>query len=130
MGPHPPLKCRQKAIPAAHYPGKMNHAIAEVIHRSFTTGIKRKMTANLNSQKVDVHGRNVSDLPIPKMLKHTPDEVSVEQVVGGLRNPYSSLNVVPGLINLGVQVRNCIKSFCDRHPGIKKKFLGSLGHSC
>lgn len=151
VGPHPPLKGRQKAIPAecwvesmlrdveppgpfltkstAHYPGEMNRAIAEVFHRSFSTGVKRKMTADVKSQKVDAPLRNVSDLPIPKMLKHTPDEAFVEQVVGGLRKPYNSLNAVPGLINIGVQVRNCIRSFCDRYPGIKRKFLDSVGHA-
>ena len=151
VGPHPPLRGRQKAIPAegwvesmlreveppepfltkstAHYPGELNRAIAEVFHKSFSTGIKRKSTVDLKSQKTDVHSRNFSDLPIPKMLKHTPDDVVVEQVVGGLRKPYNSLCAVPGLINLGVQVRNCIKSFCERHPGIKENFLNSVGHA-
>ena len=107
----------------------MNRAIAEVFHKAFTTGVKRKRADQQETQVEDDHLLNVSDLPIPKMLNGVWPSDPVEQFVGGLRKPYNSLVTVPGLINLGVQIRNCINSFCDRHPGIKNKFLEAIGHA-
>ena len=41
--------------------------------------------------------------------------------VGGLRKPK-----VPGLVNLGVQIRDLFENFCRAYPGFKQAYLNAL----
>ena len=145
-GPHPPLRGRQMAIPfdqwnptmlrsrepagpfltksTAHYPEALNEAIAKAFSSISISGFKRTGTELSRAGNQDDH----LGLPIPRhKVSRTFSADDTNAYVGGLRRPFKSLERVPGLINLGVQIRNCINRFCDCHPGFRDRYLSSVG---
>ena len=145
-GPHPPLKGRQLAIPAelwspsllrrtepsgpyltketAHYPGALNEALAKVFVASLGQP-KRKAAA----AEAVLPCRDFSDRPTPmfKVPRNT-EQSPFDECIGGLRRPFRCLEKVPGLLNLGVQIRNVIDQFCRGNPDFKFCYLRALAH--
>lgn len=72
--------------------------------------------------------RNHSDLPTPKFLVNQglPAD-DADDSVGGLKRPYRSIGKVPGLVNLGVQIRNLIDRFCECRPEFSSAYINALG---
>ena len=144
FGPHPPLKGRQLAIPVsewhesmlrdrepvgpfltkgtAHYPGLLNKSLAEAFVNFKVQQVERYMTKPKQAKL------NHSDLPIPefKVPRVVPTD-DTDESIGGMKRPYRSVDKVPGLINLGVQIRNIIEGFCLSHPEFRKSYLNALG---
>lgn len=144
-GPHPPLKGRQMAIPesewdrsmlrweepkgpyltksTAHYPGELNRAFAEAFANFRVTQGKPSKVVD-----VDVEPMNHSDLPVPKFTVNQGAPANdADDSVGGLKRPYRSMGKVPGLVNLGVQIRNLIDRFCEQHPDFSSSYIEALG---
>ena len=145
VGPHPPLKGKQCAIPelewdpcmlrkyepsgpyltraTAHYPGLLNKKLAEAVVNTKTRGVKRVW-----SQVEESSDRSHSDLPTPRLKvgKYFPTN-DAKVGVGGLRAPYKSFVLTPKHVNLGVQIRNAIEAFCIEKPGFKELYLDSIG---
>lgn len=145
-GPHPPLRGRQLVIPleqwnsnmlrskepkgpfltkaTAHYPEGLNRAIAKAFSSASISGFKRLGSDLSRASNQNDH----MGLPAPRhKVSRTFSTDDTNAYVGGLRRPFRSLERVPGLINLGVQIRNCINRFCDKHPGLRDRFLCSVG---
>lgn len=145
FGPHPPLKGRQMAIPAeswdrgmlrrvepsgpfltkgtAHYPGELNKALAEAFVNFRSPQSEFSAVVQVN----DAASTNHSDLPAPKFLiPRVMPTSDTDDSVGGLKRPYKALGKVPGLINLGVQIRNVIEKFCEDHLNFASSYLNAL----
>ena len=146
FGPHPPLKGRQLAIPrgewnetmlrpsepkgpfltkeTAHYPGELNKALA----LAFAEFKVDNSVSSKTEQPVKIAKLNHSDLPVPEFkLPRVLPISDADESVGGMKRPYRSVGKVPGLINLGVQIRNIIERFCVAHPEFSKSYLNALG---
>ena len=147
FGPHPPLKGRQMAIPigewdrsmlrsrepggpfltkeTAHYPGELNRALASAFVHTKIHTVEDKLTDKQPAPQ------NHSDLPVPKFkVPRVLPTNDADETIGGMKRPYRSIGKVPGLVNLGVQIRNIIESFCKANPQFQQSYLDALGSDC
>ena len=147
-GPHPPLRGKQCAIPAnewnptmirkyephgpyltketAHYPGLMNRMLAATIALAPKGNLGETERRSGRKRPSDTCH---SDLPIPKfkVSRTTNTDDTSESVIGGLRRPFKSVGKVSKLFNLGVQMGHLIRSFIKENPGLRTKYLESIG---
>ncbi|CAJ1454754.1 unnamed protein product [Effrenium voratum] len=64
---------------------------------------------------------------VRRRLGRAPTNPTAEPHVGGLRRTFESVEAVPGLVNLGVQIRNFLDSCLDKNPELEDRLLASLG---
>ena len=155
-GPHPPLKGCQVALPAeewrphmkeklepegpllfrslVRFPAALNVSLADAFASACRQGLK---AAGVLHQAAQEQNKRVlqDDLDFCKLPKtrrvlclgRAPTNPTVEPHVGGLRRTFESVEAVPGLVNLGVQIRNFLDSCLDKNPELEDRLLASLG---
>ena len=106
----------------AHYPGLLNKSLALAFVSFKSLPVERVESVTKQAKQ------NHSDLPIPefKVPRGLPT-IDADDTIGGMKRPYRSVGKVPGLINLGVQIRNIIETFCHANPQFPQSYLEALG---